>query len=384
MSKQKYYPLQRLEVMKNTAGYESVTEGKLNELKEEGFAPEDATAEDFCDYIYGIEFFTPEYNGPFKKYNAMMMYDINANHAICPNFKMEDFKGRETEWKDMFVSTLLLEEWEKSKMVYKIDNDFFHEIKKTENLVMTKEMFEKLPYSTLFIDLMDVKDISDMRGVWVKVYKDKKHDAYGVNFIMCKGENPVLLFSHYSWAIFKSEGEEAAVEVKMEDSLSNSSEFVLRNLGLDDPEYDEEEVPYIKLSDEDVRCEIVMACLQILQFISLDASDINENPTTKQTYRPSSTVKNKFSEVRMWDVGVRYGKAIHAAKSEYRKHIQRERSETGERKDRKPTRPHVRRAHWHRFKTGKGRTETTTHWIAPVYVCGNGQEIPVTIHEIKK
>ena len=90
----------------------------------------------------------------------------------------------------------------------------------------------------------------------------------------------------------------------------------------------------------------------------------------------------------MWDVGVRYGKAIRLAKHEYKKHVQKSQPEGGaadtEVKTRKPTRPHVRRAHWHRFRTGKGRTETTTLWIAPIYVCGNGKEIPVTIHEIKR
>jgi hypothetical protein len=31
-------------------------------------------------------------------------------------------------------------------------------------------------------------------------------------------------------------------------------------------------------------------------------------------------------------------------------------------------RPHVRRAHWHTFRTGKGRQETTLHWLPPIAV----------------
>ena len=85
----------------------------------------------------------------------------------------------------------------------------------------------------------------------------------------------------------------------------------------------------------------------------------------------------------MWDVGIQYGKAIRVAKKEYKKRIREEEDKAVERKERKPIRPHVRRAHWQRYHIGKGRKETKMLWIAPVYVCG-GTEIPVTIREIKK
>jgi hypothetical protein len=122
-----------------------------------------------------------------------------------------------------------------------------------------------------------------------------------------------------------------------------------------------------------------------MQFIAIDASDVTENPITKQTYKQpkeGQKPKNKFSEIRMWDVGIRYGKAIHVAKQEYEKQIARENAENN--KNRKPVRPHVRRAHWHKYKVGKGRQETKIVWLAPIYVCGSGKEIPVTIREVKK
>jgi hypothetical protein len=89
----------------------------------------------------------------------------------------------------------------------------------------------------------------------------------------------------------------------------------------------------------------------------------------------------------MWDVGIRYGKAIHAAKQEYKKHLVQEQGAQNAQdaqENRKPIRPHIRRAHWHKYHVGKGRKETKVLWIAPVYVCGNGKEIPVTIREVKE
>ena len=43
-------------------------------------------------------------------------------------------------------------------------------------------------------------------------------------------------------------------------------------------------------------------------------------------------------------------------------------------------RAHVRRAHWHHYWTGKGRTELVLRWIAPTLV-GSGEK-PATIHRV--
>ena len=48
-------------------------------------------------------------------------------------------------------------------------------------------------------------------------------------------------------------------------------------------------------------------------------------------------------------------------------------------------RPHVRRAHWHHYWTGKGRTDLEVRWVEPVFVMsdlGKEPEIAV-IHDVK-
>jgi hypothetical protein len=279
-------------------------------------------------------------------------------------------------------------------MVYKIDNDFFHEIKSTENLCITSDIYEKLPFFCFYIDLSEIKGILDFKGAWVVVVKDKNTKSIGINIYMVKGEVCPTFFSYYSWIDFN--GNESA-ELKAEDIPK--SPFIIRNDGMtENPDLPLDEIvenirdgnraPYISAGDQDPRNEIVIAILQIMQFIAMDASDISENENTKRTYKKSNSVKNKFSEIRMWDVGVRYGKAIKVAKQEFKKHVEREKSDNEsklrEYKERKPTRPHIRRAHWHKYLVGKGRQETKIMWLAPIYVCGDGKEIPVTIREVKK
>ena len=400
----KYYPLECIDNMSELESPDTV----LNMIKEHNLCDQDATLEDLYDYAYDLFFFTPEYKGKFEKWNTEILTNKRINHMFFPMYSMKDVDRRQTEWKDIISTSLVLNKWKKFKMVYRIDNDFFHEIKNTENIITSKEVFDNLPFDCFFIDLTQVSNLADFQGAWVNIVKHDKF--YGVNIYMVQGNN-FTFFTYYSWYKFTDEQKE--VEWKPDDLPK--SDFIARsfvdgskiNLNKTQKEIEkEEQEAIIKLFKEamtdpiepenlvdltvdmtgsyDPRQDIVVSIFQILTFIAVDASDVVENDNTKRTYKPSTTIKNKYSEIRMWDVGIRYGKAIHAAKQKYKKYIREHGGRGEDLKDRKPVRPHVRRAHWHRYHVGKGRQEIKTIWLAPTYVCGNGKEIPVTIREVKK
>lgn len=393
----KYYPLECVDRMLETEPPEKT----LQMMKDKDMCDPDSTVADLEDYAFDLFFFTPEYKGKFEKWNNEIMYNTRVNKLFFPMYSMKDFDQRSTEWKDVLTTNIVLSTWMKFKMVYKIDNDFFHEIKQTENLITSKEMFDKLPFKCFFIDLTEVDNIANFKGAWVYITTDDIHgnkDFYSVNIYMVQNDN-FTFFTYYSWYKFTEEQQ----EVEWHSDDLPKSDFIARTfVGEDDlmtkdirsllnnpTDFTKDGLIDVTLDmrDEyDPRESIVISIFQIMSFIAIDASDVNENATTKSTYRPhkeGSKIKNKFSEVRMWDVGVQYGKAIRVAKREYKKHIERE-NDSVESKDRKPVRPHIRRAHWHKYHVGEGRKQTKTLWLAPVYVCGNGKEIPVTIREVKK
>lgn len=392
----KYYPLEAVDHMEATEP-PMIT---LNMMKEKGLCDQDATIEDLHDYVYGLLFFSPNYEGKFKKWNHEIMYDQRVNRIFFPMYSMKQIKERQTEWKDVLSTNIVLSMWSQFKMVYKIDNDFFHEIKQTENIITSKETFDKLPFKCFFIDLTEVDNIANFKGAWVYITKDSidGKEVYGVNIYMVQNDN-FTFFTYYSW--YKFTDEEPEIEWHSKDLPK--SNFIARTfVGKDDlmtkdirslldnpTDFTKDGLIDVTLDmrDEyDPREDIVITIFQIMSFIAIDASDVRENATTKSTYKPhkeGSRIKNKFSEIRMWDVGVQYGKAIRVAKQEYKKHIEKENGSI-QTKDRKPVRPHIRRAHWHKYRVGEGRKETKTLWLAPVYVCGSGKEIPVTIREVKK
>jgi hypothetical protein len=60
-------------------------------------------------------------------------------------------------------------------------------------------------------------------------------------------------------------------------------------------------------------------------------------------------------------------------------------SQTGQTGDRQGPRPHIRRAHWHSYRTGPGRQRLTAKWLAPIPVNFEGSdELPVTVRKVKK
>lgn len=400
----KYYPLQCVKEMEEADPPDLL----LGIIKNKKLCDEDATLEELHDYIFSKKFFSTEYKGKFQKLNYEIMFDRDLNKSFFPMFSMKDVEQRMVEWKDVLSTSMVLDVWKKCKMVYKVDNDFFHEIKRTENVLTSVEIFEKLPFNCFFIDLTEVENISNFKGAWVYITKDDVgplEDSFCVNIYMSQNDN-FTFFTYYSRYLFNKEVRE--LEWKADDLPK--SDFIARTFATekDLKTKTKEEIatkPVARPSVDDLndivdvtidmsykydpRKDIVISIFQIMSFIAIDASDVRENSITQMTYKKpkeGKKIKNKFSEIKMWDVGIQYGKAIRVAKQEYKRRLREQKDNDGdpkERKDRKPTRPHIRRAHWQRYHVGKGRKETKVTWIGPIYVCG-GSEIPVTIREIKK
>lgn len=120
-------------------------------------------------------------------------------------------------------------------------------------------------------------------------------------------------------------------------------------------------------------------------YLSSEQPDVIENEAQKAIYRPSE--KPKFSSVRKWDVGVRYAQEMRK-----RREAGADAEGSGSREGKphgqhRPHRPHMRRAHWHTYRTGKGRTGRKLLWIPPIAVgVPKGQkdaEMPAVIRTVK-
>lgn len=113
--------------------------------------------------------------------------------------------------------------------------------------------------------------------------------------------------------------------------------------------------------------KVVRPLLSLLLYLCSDDADYAGD---RKPVRPKPVKTNKGTKIiapeapTVWDVGMRIGAALRAAGDV-------ERGEPGEGSHASP-RPHVRRAHWHTYLTGKGRTLPVVRWVSPVLVGGAG------------
>jgi hypothetical protein len=75
-----------------------------------------------------------------------------------------------------------------------------------------------------------------------------------------------------------------------------------------------------------------------------------------------------------WEVGWRIGPALRLAQE--RAHAANDEGRSG------GVPPHLRRAHWHTFLTGKGRTIPQVLWLHPILVGGGAEELVATMRAV--
>lgn len=365
MKKQHRY--RPLEIVKSVRQQQESEGDMLDMLKKNGWVEKEITADEYLSFVYSRNFMDPEYTGKLSGLNRFI--ERATQKGLEDKIMPSEFRtNRITEWRDYFSMAPAILKWSMHKQSYKLDADFFSELIGTKEIAVPQSFAGCLPFPDLYIDLSAIRELLPIEGAFVHAIKTDKGDQAAV--YMVAGD---ALFSYYTAFRY----DETGCFVIPEDTLP-TTRFIARSLGDDGTET-------ICTLQNDCRALVCKAIIQILLFLSSSKPDIRESNLTKKTYHPSGVVRDKFSEVRIWDVGVKYGKAIKAAREEAVKSMDTKSViEKGNniRKHRSP-RPHVRSAHWHRYHVGPGRKEIRVNWIPPVFVC-KGREIPVVIHKISE
>ena len=275
----------------------------------------------------------------------------------------------QTEIKDLYLAPVLIEEWSKSKQVYKPDPDFAKALLRTQKLQLTKDMMTHLPYDYFYVDLMDVEIFNPVVGVFVFINHNTflGKPAVSISIYLLTGE--LVYFSHYYSGYYNSKG---IIDINFDE--------------IPDVQYNvwnrEKEIVYDETEFHVSRNAVSIFILQLLSYLSIEKPQIEESEHTKGTYvkkAPGSKIKNKWNEVQIFDVGVTYGKTYRKQMAEFEKWEYKE----GDGRHHKSPVPHMRCAHWQRYWVGKGRTECKVNWIEPTFV-GAKDSSNVVIHEVKE
>ena len=117
----------------------------------------------------------------------------------------------------------------------------------------------------------------------------------------------------------------------------------------------------------------------LLYLMTQDADIVRKSPEPRIRGERRQTAA--YSDVLY--TGGYVGSAIRKAKTESERELKVYDSESKQ-ETTYSVRPHIRKAHWHLYWTGPGKSIPKTKWILPIFVKGGSADIPTVIRPVKK
>jgi hypothetical protein len=138
-------------------------------------------------------------------------------------------------------------------------------------------------------------------------------------------------------------------------------------------------------SDYEADTQCLATLLPYVLYLCASNAEITPHPEQSTIMRLPRTVddiRDKYREVRRWDVGVRIAGAVRAS-ADSQPIAVRGGGSSGTTK-----RPHMRRAHWHHYWRGPrdSERESILKWIAPTYINLpplDDDELPAVVHPLR-
>lgn len=304
---------------------------------------------------------------------------------------------------------LVLELWSRSKQVYEPDSTFTEVLLHTNSIRVFPSLLRRIPFKDFYIDLSKNENFKS-EGIFVcaRVYDndeirilymvaDNKKRIKFVDILdFTPKEHPMediekeAVMTKEQRMVFDTNKSiiQARCGVLEDKRICTGKDYVVKPFDSSYYKFDKSKCPsvyqghnycYIEISNispEDPISNISMFIIQFLNYISSSKPNISESESTKHTYRPFLQPKNKYSQVRKWDVEKYYGDRIRV--------LEEKAKSSGEYKggNHRSPRPHTRCAHYQYYWCGHGeKKHLEQRWIDVIYVNGTYKDIVVRENE---
>lgn len=268
--------------------------------------------------------------------------------------------------------------WRKAKRIYSFDADLAAEVVSTDgDLVIPVEILRTMPAPCIYIQT-DVIPGADGFFATVEYDVERRGEELRLYTLDSDGDLKDACIIHLKQGQTLQQGIDQAVKTMRENV---SAHEVLSIFGGQLP-------PTVVSKIENTRWVSVKA-VQLLLYVCAENADIAENPEQARVYQKRQTIGDYPREIRKWDVGERIGEQIRVIRR--REHdiakddtadVTDDTSSSSPRKFK--NRPHVRRAHWHHYWTGEGRTKLVLKWVSTIFVNPEDGEADTTIVNFEK
>lgn len=279
---------------------------------------------------------------------------------------------------DTAATYAALSSWRQYKEIYSFSPELAETLysQAEEDITVPNEILFGMPYPCVYISL------SENEGFFVFFEQDMNTMGLELRFCEITRIEGKISIEH-KWLHL---GENYTIS----DGINEGIELSLKNM---QKKISKNECEYLRKT----LYEQISRKIQLVLYICAENAEIEENPEQKSiTRKPqkNSKPKDTFREIRSWDVGVRFSKAIRKAAEKSNMGASPETSEPTETTEqqapenpnnRKSPRPHARRGHWHHFWIGSksdNSRKLILKWIAPVFV-GNPEKSITTINIVE-
>ena len=262
--------------------------------------------------------------------------------------------------KDLLAFDNILDMWNTTRTVYKINREFYDELLVTENVKFNSSLLDHLQFPTAYVDLEHCDLHYPLLGVERKLkgfffFVEPDNYGYGV-YVATYFEGNIARIFAFQFT------KDTDVTLSIDD---------LMDLRYDDgTELEDREDALVKRFDTLSKyfTEISVLIFNTLLYFCSNESDIKCIPVAKIKVK-GKKVDNPHA-VHEYQVGYRIGPKLRQARDEYVKIINTTPTD-------RTVRPHVRKSHWHHYWCGSGENRhPELRWVMWTYVnCDNSKPI---------
>lgn len=283
---------------------------------------------------------------------------LNAStNLLCKALDVDAIQGLSNAHLYMYIMNIhTADTWRKNKLSYKVDGELirqFYDMTLPKTII--KEYATNQPADAYYIDVSDYGDkiMKGLHGMFVTTFSAS--DMFVIRL-----------------TLFSPESKDGDV-------------YILHaGIPMDDTEILIDDNNFSNSITSDVNPKYLYRLL-LNFFIYLHAAnkdvEISERTRPNHSKPKSDVIKDKFRELKEFEVGVRYGSEIRKNKVRYKYIGDKEENLNHEKRK---LSSHYRAAHWHRYWVGSGEDRNLiTKWVEGVFVKGNVESDAVTIHKVK-
>lgn len=314
-------------------------------------------------------------NQPVALKNAILRKYTKINDLL---YYCERATGKQDAVLGDMDAYVTVNEWKRSKQIYRFDANFLSELINTDSFHFQKDIWKHLPVNCFYIDISASEDLCeklDCSGLFIRLNPAQTEAMWQIHTLSIKPDTDISVLNiFYAW------NEDRMIST---DDYDEIAKIAVPNA----KDYDKERNEQTDIKN---RTMYTIIC-QILTYMSSAEPDINESneecivkvkePARKNKKRHNPEPK----ELRTWNVGYRYGEAFRKWETDKQHSISNPTDAMHTTK-----RPHYRRAHWHSFWYGKRDEERVkrVRWVSGILVNKDNikynNNLPAVIHIVEQ